>query len=165
MVPKSILPVVAVAALALPSAASAMPLGKSPGGAKASAKRSHQSGSPKAATVVDAAESAVGSPYVSGGTDPSGFDCSGLTTWAFRKAGIRLPRTSFDQYEVGRPVAPSAIKAGDLVFWSTDGPGASHVGIAVAANRAISATSSGVMEHGIKGAGYWGSAYLGARRR
>ena len=163
MLPKSVL-LVAVA-LAFPTSAAALSRPGSPGGAQAKAKSS-QSASPKAQTIVAAAESAVGSPYVSGGTDPSGFDCSGLTTWAFKRAGIRLPRTSFDQYQVGRAVQPSDIKPGDLVFWSTDGPGASHVGIAVAANRAISATSSGgVMEHGIKGAGYWGSAFVGARRK
>ncbi len=164
MLPKSVLLVAMV--LAFPTSATALSRPGNPGGAKAAKAKSSQSASPKAAAIVAAAESAVGSPYVSGGTDPSGFDCSGLTTWAFKKAGIRLPRTSFDQFEVGRAVAPSDIRPGDLVFWSTDGAGASHVGIAVAVNRAISATSSGgVMEHGIKGSGYWGSAFVGARRR
>ncbi len=164
MLSKSVLLTAVV--LALPTTAVAMPHGGSPGGAEAGAKAKQSQGSPKASAIVAAAESALGSPYVSGGTDPSGFDCSGLTTWAFKKAGIKLPRTSFEQFETGRAVEPAAIQPGDLVFWSTDGSGASHVGIAIAVNRAISATSSGgVMEHGIKGSGYWGSAFLGARRR
>jgi peptidoglycan DL-endopeptidase CwlO len=119
----------------------------------------------KAAAIVAAARSAIGSPYASGGTTPDGFDCSGLTTWAFRKAGIRLPRTSFEQYEVGREIASEDVAAGDLVFFDAAGAGASHVGIAVSNTRAISATSSGgVMEHPLH-SGYWGEHYIGARWR
>jgi cell wall-associated NlpC family hydrolase len=93
-----------------------------------------------AAAVVAAAQSAVGTPYLSGGTTTAGFDCSGLTQWAFAQAGIELERTSFDQYAQGTAVAQDDIQAGDLVFFSTAGPGASHVGIATSATTAISAT-------------------------
>jgi peptidoglycan DL-endopeptidase CwlO len=57
----------------------------------------------------------------------------------------------------------SAIQAGDLVFFNTDGGGASHVGIATSNSTVISATTHGVMEHSISGT-YWGSHYIGARR-
>jgi cell wall-associated NlpC family hydrolase len=115
------------------------------------------------AAAVDAARLRIGDPYVSGGAQPGGFDCSGLMVWAFDQAGIPLPRTSFAQFGVGIAVPQNAIQAGDLVFFHSAGPGASHVGVAVSATRAISATSHGVMEHPIA-TGYWGARYVGARR-
>ena len=113
------------------------------------------------ATALAAARREIGVPYVFGGTGAGGFDCSGLTQWAFAQAGVTLPRTSYSQYGVG--VAVSAVQAGDLVFWDTDGSGASHVGIATGAGTAISATTHGVLEHSITGP-YWGARYIGARR-
>ncbi len=116
-----------------------------------------------AATVVAAAQSKLGVPYARAGDGPDGFDCSGLTVWAMGQAGVSLPRTSYDQFNVGTPVDRGAIQAGDLVFFSTDGGGASHVGIATSPGSVISATSHGVREHSI-GDAYWGSNYVGARR-
>lgn len=116
-----------------------------------------------AAAAVEAARSAIGTPYASAGTTTSGFDCSGLTMWAFEQAGITLPRTSFDQYGEGTAVERTAIQAGDLVFFDTNGPGASHVGVATSPTTVISATTRGVMEHRIDD-DYWGAAYVGARR-
>jgi cell wall-associated NlpC family hydrolase len=121
------------------------------------------SGSGGGAAALAAARREIGVPYVLGGTGSGGFDCSGLTQWAFAQAGIALPRTSYSQYTVGVAVSSSAIQAGDLVFWDTDGTGASHVGIATGAGTAISATTHGVMEHSIGGP-YWGAHYVGARR-
>jgi peptidoglycan DL-endopeptidase CwlO len=109
------------------------------------------------------ARAQVGAPYASGGTTPAGFDCSGLTMYAFKKAGISLPRTSYAQFGVGSAIKKAAIAAGDLVFFDTNGGGASHVGIATGPNTVISATSHGVMEHSISDS-YWGSHYVGARR-
>jgi cell wall-associated NlpC family hydrolase len=116
-----------------------------------------------ASAALSAARSQIGARYVWGGTGNGGWDCSGLTQWAFAQAGISIPRTSYGQYGVGTAVPESAIQAGDLVFFATDGGGASHVGIATGAGTAISATTHGVMEHAIAG-GYWGSHYVGARR-
>jgi cell wall-associated NlpC family hydrolase len=115
------------------------------------------------AAVIEAARAVIGTPYASGGNDASGFDCSGLTVYAFKKGGITLPRTSFEQYEHGTAVEKAAIQPGDLVFFNTAGPGASHVGIATSATTVISATTKGVMEHRIDD-DYWGAAYVGARR-
>nr|WP_282600119.1 NlpC/P60 family protein [Patulibacter sp. SYSU D01012] len=114
-------------------------------------------------TAIDTARAQIGVPYQSAGTTPSGFDCSGLMVYAFKAAGITLPRTSFDQYGEGTAVEKAAIQPGDLVFFDTAGPGASHVGIATSATTVISATTKGVMEHQIDD-DYWGSHYLGARR-
>jgi peptidoglycan DL-endopeptidase CwlO len=120
-------------------------------------------GSGGGAAALAAARREIGVPYVFGGTGNGGFDCSGLTQWAFAQAGITLPRTSYSQYTVGVAVGETAIQAGDLVFWDTDGSGASHVGIATGAGTAISATTHGVLEHSIGGP-YWGAHYVGARR-
>jgi cell wall-associated NlpC family hydrolase len=116
-----------------------------------------------AGAAVSAARAAIGTPYVLAGAAPGGFDCSGLTQWAMRRAGIALPRTSYDQFGAGTAVAQAAIAPGDLVFFNTDGPGASHVGIATGAGSVISATTHGVREHAIADA-YWGAHYVGARR-
>ena len=114
--------------------------------------------------AVKAAKGRIGSPYAMGATGPGAFDCSGLTTYAFQRAGIALPRTSQAQFGVGTPVDRDDIRAGDLVFFSTAGAGASHVGIATSRTTVVSATSSGgVMEHPSTDA-YWGASYVGARR-
>jgi peptidoglycan DL-endopeptidase CwlO len=113
--------------------------------------------------ALEAAQSAIGAPYSSGSTGPSSFDCSGLMVYSFAKAGITLPRTSFAQFTTGTEVNLEEIQPGDLVFFDTDGPGASHVGIATGPETAISATSHGVMEHPTK-SGYWGEHLIGARR-
>ena len=99
-----------------------------------------------------------------GATGPGAYDCSGLTMAAF--SGRRHRAAALELRPVRRWAAPStrdAIRAGDLVFFSTAGPGASHVGVATGKSTVISATSSGVMEHSMSDA-YWGGAYVGARR-
>jgi peptidoglycan DL-endopeptidase CwlO len=112
--------------------------------------------------AVSAALSKVGAPYASGATGPSSFDCSGLTQWAMKQAGISIPRTSFAQYGAGSAVSKGNIQAGDLVFFSTDGAGASHVGIATSATTVVSATTHGVTQHQIFDS-YWGAHFVGAR--
>ena len=114
-------------------------------------------------SAVSAARSQIGTPYAYGGAAPGGFDCSGLVFYAFKQAGVTLPRTSFAQFGVGAPVSRANIQAGDLVFFNANGPGASHVGIATSNSTVISATTHGVMEHAISDS-YWGSHYVGARR-
>lgn len=78
-----------------------------------------------AAAAVAAARSQLGTPYVWGGAQPGGFDCSGLTSWAYRQAGIDIPRMAADQ-AVGRQVAFAELMPGDLVIWS--GHAAMYVG-------------------------------------
>jgi cell wall-associated NlpC family hydrolase len=112
---------------------------------------------------VSAALSKVGLPYASGATGPGSFDCSGLTSWAMRQAGIAIPRTSFAQFAAGSAVGGDAIQSGDLVFFDTAGPGASDVGLATGPTTVVSATTHGVMSHAIFD-GYWGSHFVGARR-
>ncbi len=77
----------------------------------------------KAQKVIGIAKQYVGVPYVSGGTSPSGWDCSGYTQFVFAKVGVSLPRTSGEQHGAGHIVSRSEAKPGDII-WS---PG--HVGI------------------------------------
>jgi cell wall-associated NlpC family hydrolase len=131
-------------------------------GAKGSSSASAPTGSGMSA-AISAARSKIGAPYAYGGTGPSSFDCSGLTQWAFGRAGVSLSRTSFAQYGQGSSVSKANVQAGDLVFFDTAGPGASHVGIATGSSTVISATSHGVMEHSFT-SGYWSEHYVGAKR-
>ncbi|GAA0446476.1 C40 family peptidase [Streptomyces olivaceiscleroticus] len=74
------------------------------------------------------AASKKGSPYRWGATGPRSFDCSGLTQYAFKRAGKRLPRTADSQYRHVRHISASARKRGDLVFFHSGGT-VYHVGI------------------------------------
>lgn len=68
-------------------------------------------------SAVQAALTQLGTPYVWGGTTPGvGFDCSGFTQWAWRQAGVELPRLAEEQ-TIGRPVSHNELQAGDLVVW------------------------------------------------
>ena len=121
--------------------------------------------SPRAAAVVETALGLQGVPYRPGGTDPAGFDCSGLVAYVLARHGVLLPRTVAEQFTVGRKVHPAAIQAGDLVFFRTSGRGASHVGIAVTPEAFVHAPSSaGTVRVEQLWAPYWSRRFLGARR-
>lgn len=112
--------------------------------------------------IVSTARKYVGTPYVWGGTTPSGFDCSGFVQYVFAQHGINLPRTSSEMYEMGTPVSDP--QAGDLVFFSTYEPGVSHVGIYLGNGQFISSTSSSGVQIVSMDNPYWASCYIGARR-
>ncbi|MFD6529101.1 NlpC/P60 family protein [Streptomyces sp. NPDC060184] len=84
------------------------------------------SASTKGAQALAFAESQIGKPYVWGATGPASYDCSGLTQAAWREAGVDLPRTTWDQVDVGTRVATADLQPGDLIFFYDD---ISHVGI------------------------------------
>jgi peptidoglycan hydrolase-like protein with peptidoglycan-binding domain len=146
-----------------PQTLAALGIRRPDGGSSGGNGGSGSHASSQAATAVAAARSALGRPYAWGGNGPGSFDCSGLIVWAWRQAGVTLPRTSYSQYLAGRPVSRSNVRAGDLVFFATNGPGASHVGMAISRSSFISATTRGVRVQPIGGS-YWGSTYVGARR-
>lgn len=92
------------------------------------------------ATVVQAALTQVGSPYVWGGAAPGGFDCSGLVMWAFQQAGISLPHSSQAQAVGGQPVALSDLQPGDVITFYND---ASHSGLYVGDGMVIHSSTYG----------------------
>lgn len=87
---------------------------------------------PGAGRVVQLVLQQVGKPYVWGATGPNAFDCSGLIVWAYSQIGIRVGfRTSYDQFARLRPVSPSQLQPGDMVYFAGRGAGVSHVGMVV----------------------------------
>ncbi|MFD7862676.1 NlpC/P60 family protein [Streptomyces sp. NPDC057682] len=87
---------------------------------------SDSSATTKADKVMAFAEAQMGKPYVWGATGPASYDCSGLTQAAWKAAGVDIPRTTWDQVNIGTRVATADLRPGDLVFFYDD---ISHVGI------------------------------------
>ncbi|MEU8519673.1 C40 family peptidase [Streptomyces sp. NBC_01216] len=94
----------------------------------------------KAEQALAFARDQIGKPYVWGATGPSSYDCSGLTQAAWKAAGVDLPRTTWDQVEVGTRVATEDLLPGDLVFFYDD---ISHVGLYIGGGRMIHAPKPG----------------------
>lgn len=107
----------------------------------------------------------VGAPYRWGGATSDGVDCSGLVVLVFRPYAPRLPRVSEDQFRFGRPLRPDEVSAGDLVFFSTDRAGPSHVGIYLGEWRFVHASSAaGRVLVSTLDSPFYARSYLGARR-
>jgi cell wall-associated NlpC family hydrolase len=106
-----------------------------------------------------------GAPYRNGGNDPAGFDCSGFVRYVFEQNGVAVPRTVTGQFHAGRQVAGPELEPGDLVFFSTVSPGASHVGIAIGGDAFVHAPSrAGQVRVERMSASYWATRFVGARR-
>ena len=111
------------------------------------------------------AQSLAGSPYRYGGATPRGFDCSGLVYYAYRKAGVSVPRTTREQYKRSERISLSEIHRGDLLFFKLSSRGVSHVGIYTGNGRFIHAPSSGKRVSYAKLSNpYWKKRLLGAGR-
>jgi len=113
--------------------------------------------------IVAVALSWEGIQYRWGGRTKAGVDCSGLVQRVYREHGITLPRTSYEQFRAGVGIAKANLQEGDLVFFNTNGAGASHVGIYLGNGQFISATKSCVEIESLDHA-YWASTYQGSRR-
>ncbi|MGW3030218.1 C40 family peptidase [Streptomyces sp. NPDC001178] len=116
----------------------------------------------QAEAAISAAKAMIGKPYSWGGgnasgpstgtccspkgrsgTGISGFDCSGLTLYAYATAGISLPRTAAEQYAASEPVKPGDVRPGDLVFYGSSLTGIHHVGIYIGSGWLIDAPRPG----------------------
>ena len=109
--------------------------------------------------IVENAQKYLGTPYVWAGSSPSGFDCSGFTSYVMKDFGKELSRRSEDQYNDGKMVKEKNVQKGDLIFFS-NGSGISHVGIVVSEKGQplvmIHASSSkGVILTDIESSEYW----------
>lgn len=117
--------------------------------------------------IISEAQKYVGWPYVWAGASPvTGFDCSGFTQWTFAKAGIKLPRTAQEQFDVSSKIPPGEAKPGDFVFYTgtyeTD-KYITHIGIYMGNGKMFDSNSSGIGIHDI-GSPYWKSHLVGFGR-
>lgn len=99
-----------------------------------------QANSSLANQVIATAEQYLGTPYVWGGTSPSGFDCSGLMQYVFHAVGVSLPRTAAAQQNVGIRISPNQVQPGDLIFM---GYPAYHVGMYIGNGEWIESPETG----------------------
>lgn len=115
-------------------------------------------GSDRARTALSFALSQVGKSYVRGATGPNSYDCSGLTSVAYARAGVSLPRTSQAQYGVGTPVSLANLAPGDLVFYYS---GISHVAIYIGNGMIVGASNP---RTGVNVASVTSMPFMGGRR-
>lgn len=114
-------------------------------------------------TIINKAKSFLGTPYVWGGTSPSGFDCSGFIQYVYKESDIVIPRTVSEIWNFTNMVSSPSI--GDFVFFETYQPGPSHMGIYLGDGNFIHAGSTnGVEISNLNDNNYWSSRYLGAKR-
>ena len=140
-----------------------------PGSNGNNANNNNNTVSTKANEVIAYAKTLLGKPYVWGAQGPNSFDCSGFTYYVFKnKAGIILPRTSSAQSKYGTYVSRNNLRAGDLVFFDTNGPNngaVSHVGIYAGEGQLIHASSSNkkIVKVNME-TSYWNNTYVIAKR-
>lgn len=115
--------------------------------------------------VITTAQKYMGVPYVWGGETPDGFDCSGFTQYVMKQNGITIPRTAAEQFAAGTAVDKANLQVGDLIFFTTYKPGASHVGFYMGGGKFIHASSAAkaVTVSNLDEA-YYTQHYIGARR-
>ncbi|MCX5390219.1 NlpC/P60 family protein [Streptomyces sp. NPDC006482] len=108
--------------------------------------------------ALAAAATQIGKPYVSGAEGPNSYDCSGLTQWAYRQAGVDITRTTYTQQNDGTKIGRSQLKPGDLVFFNS----LSHVGLYVGNNTILHAPKPGASVR-YESMNYMGTFQFGVR--
>lgn len=123
-------------------------------------------GTPNGRAVVAKARSQIGVRYKYGGTTPkTGFDCSGLIHWSYSACGVNIPRNTNDQAKVGRAVAKSQLRPGDIIVFRISARSGLHTAIYSGNGKFIHSPSSGkrIREDRL-GTDYWARRYVSARR-
>ncbi|MCG8542113.1 MAG: SH3 domain-containing protein [Clostridia bacterium] len=124
----------------------------------------------RALKIVQEAKKLLGIPYRYGGNGPSSFDCSGFTSYVFKRYGIKLPRTSRSQAKVGIKVSRSKLQIGDMVFFDTSGAYngvITHVGIYIGNGQFIHSSSGKRAKKVVispLNTGYYNGKFVTARR-
>ncbi|WP_302456397.1 C40 family peptidase [Bilophila wadsworthia] len=114
--------------------------------------------------LIEQAKTALGTPYVPGGTDTQGFDCSGFVQWAYRNVGVTLPRTAREQSVMGRPIKSGSMMAGDIVAFNHPRRGY-HTGIYLGGGSFIHSPGRGKsVSIAALSDPYFSSTFIGARR-
>ncbi|MDO5142973.1 MAG: SH3 domain-containing protein [Eubacteriales bacterium] len=104
---------------------------------------SYTGSSEKRASVLDFAAQYLGTPYVYGGSTPSGFDCSGFTSYVFKNTVGTIPRVAQSQFNATTRVSRGDLEPGDLVFFGSSASSISHVGIYVGGDQFIHSPHTG----------------------
>jgi len=114
--------------------------------------------------AVEIALAKVGDNYAAGGSGPNAFDCSGLTMFAWRRAGVKLEHYSYDQYNQTKHVSVKEALPGDLVFYLDNG--AHHVGMYIGHGKIVNASDYGigVIISPMKGTAWTNSHFTGVGR-
>jgi cell wall-associated NlpC family hydrolase len=110
--------------------------------------------------VVGIAMQYLGTPYVYGGSTPSGFDCSGFVIYVYAQVGVSLPHNAAAQYGYGMPVSRDQLQPGDLVFFN----GLGHDGIYIGGGQFIHSPHTGDVVKISSISGWYSSTWVGARR-
>ena len=114
--------------------------------------------------LIDTAIDQIGRPYRYGGNTRRGFDCSGLVQYSHDRVGVAVPRTTAEQWRSGRPVDPSHLQPGDLLFFSIGPQKSRHVAIYEGQDSFIHAPSSGKhVSRASLSNPYWRSRLVGGR--
>lgn len=119
---------------------------------------------PLAVPILKLAAQYLGTPYHWGGASPqTGFDCSGFVQWLYGQKGIQLPRTTYQQFKVGKAVNVNSLKPGDIVFFEPSAQGPGHEGLYIGNGQFIQAPHTGDVVKISKLSDYM-NIYVGARR-
>jgi len=140
--------------------------GNASGSDNSSGSGSTETTSVTGAKIVETAKKYLGVPYVWGGADPSGFDCSGFVYYVYNSLGIKISRTQATMYANGTPVSKGNLQPGDIVFFqNTYKEGISHCGIYVGDGKFIHSPNSGeVVSYANLNSDYYTDHWYGACR-